>query len=193
MWPRGRGKQSRQTPEELRKVADMRGLDGEALVRISRITARMDNNCIADGFQIYLHSFIVAASGEWAVIPQGMNAVAAASIGITNLKTDPSASPESTQMQPPYRSTMRDIGWPKPVMTVGVESPEFHKSHFVCASQLLWPGSASGKSAVSFRRYAELIFFPASGNALIVPITERCSRRPSGFSFICPPVHCRIA
>ena len=69
----GRGKQSRRTPDELRTIADRQGLDGDTLVRSSRLTARIDNNCIADGFQIYLHSFVVAASGEWAVIQQGMN------------------------------------------------------------------------------------------------------------------------
>jgi uncharacterized protein len=69
----GRGKQSRQTPDELRAIADRQGLDGDTLVRSSRLTAKIDNNCIADGFQIYLHSFVVAASGEWAVIQQGMN------------------------------------------------------------------------------------------------------------------------
>ena len=69
----GRGKQSRKTPEELFTIADRQGLDGEDLVRSSRLTARIDNNCIADGFQIYLHSFVVASSGEWAVVQQGMN------------------------------------------------------------------------------------------------------------------------
>jgi hypothetical protein len=69
----GRGKQSRKTPEELLVIADRQGLDGEALVRSSRLTARIDNNCIADGFQIYLHSFVVASTGEWAVVQQGMN------------------------------------------------------------------------------------------------------------------------
>jgi hypothetical protein len=69
----GRGKQSRLTPGELREVAGRRGLDGETLVRTSRLTAKIDNNCIADGFQIYLHSFVVAATGEWAVVQQGMN------------------------------------------------------------------------------------------------------------------------
>jgi hypothetical protein len=69
----GRGRQSRKTPEELLTVAGRQGLDGEALVRSSRLTARIDNNCIADGFQIYLHSFVVAASGEWAIVQQGMN------------------------------------------------------------------------------------------------------------------------
>ena len=69
----GRGKHSRNTPSELIAVADRKGLDGADLVRTSRLTAKIDNNCIADGFQVYLHSFIVASNGEWAVVQQGMN------------------------------------------------------------------------------------------------------------------------
>jgi len=69
----GRGRFSRNTPQELRSIAESRGFDGEALVRNSRLTARIDNNAIADGFQIYLHSFIVTSNGEWAVVQQGLN------------------------------------------------------------------------------------------------------------------------
>ena len=69
----GRGRHSRNTPDELRAVAERASLDGEALVRTSRLTARVDNNAIADGFQIYLHTFIVSAAGEWAVVQQGLN------------------------------------------------------------------------------------------------------------------------
>jgi len=69
----GRGRFSRNTPNELRQISERRGFDGEALVRTSRLTARIDNNAIADGFQIYLHSFVVTASGEWAVVQQGLN------------------------------------------------------------------------------------------------------------------------
>ena len=69
----GRGKFSRNTPAELRLIADRRGFDGDSLVRTSRLTARIDNNAIADGFQIYLHSFVVTSSGEWAVVQQGLN------------------------------------------------------------------------------------------------------------------------
>jgi uncharacterized protein len=69
----GRGRHSRNTPAELRVIADRRGFDGEALVRTSRLTARIDNNAIADGFQIYLHTFILTSDGEWAVVQQGMN------------------------------------------------------------------------------------------------------------------------
>jgi hypothetical protein len=72
----GRGRHSRRTPDELRAVADLRSLDGDALVRASRLTARIDNNAIADGFQIYLHTFVVTASGEWAVVQQGINGAA---------------------------------------------------------------------------------------------------------------------
>jgi hypothetical protein len=69
----GRGRFSRNTPDELRALGDRRGFDGDALVRTSRLTARIDNNAIADGFQIYLHSFVVASDGEWAVVQQGLN------------------------------------------------------------------------------------------------------------------------
>jgi hypothetical protein len=69
----GRGRHSRNTPAELLAAAGQRGLDGDELVRTSRLTARIDNNAIADGFQIYLHTFVVSAAGEWAVVQQGMD------------------------------------------------------------------------------------------------------------------------
>src|SRR5688572_29799772 len=70
----GRGRQSRNTPDELRAIAERTGLDAEALARTSRLTARVDNNAVADGFQIYLHGFIVSEGGEWTVVQQGLNA-----------------------------------------------------------------------------------------------------------------------
>jgi hypothetical protein len=69
----GRGKQSRKTPDELRLFANASNLEAESLVRTSRITARIDNNAIDDGFQLYLHNVIVTAAGEWVVVQQGMN------------------------------------------------------------------------------------------------------------------------
>jgi hypothetical protein len=69
----GRGRFSRNTPTELRMLGERRGLDADALVRTSRLTARIDNNAIADGFQIYLHNFVVTETGEWAVVQQGLN------------------------------------------------------------------------------------------------------------------------
>ncbi|MBV6646713.1 MAG: DUF763 domain-containing protein [Cyclobacteriaceae bacterium] len=69
----GRGKHSRKTPQELIAIADKTGLDGEKLVKSSRLSAKVDNTAIQDGFQIYLHSFILSDEGEWAVVQQGMN------------------------------------------------------------------------------------------------------------------------
>jgi hypothetical protein len=69
----GRGKYSLQTPDELVSFAGRTGLDGNALVRASKVSAKVDNTCIDDGFSLYLHSFIVSRTGEWAVIQQGMN------------------------------------------------------------------------------------------------------------------------
>ncbi len=69
----GRGRHSVRTPDELRHFGMRTGVDGEVLARTSRLTARVDNNAVADGFQLYLHSFVVTKSGEWAVIQQGMS------------------------------------------------------------------------------------------------------------------------
>jgi uncharacterized protein len=54
-------------------VADRESLNGDELARTSRLTAKIDNNAIADGFQLYLHSFVVSKGGEWTVVQQGMN------------------------------------------------------------------------------------------------------------------------
>lgn len=70
----GRGKHSLRTPDELRSFGMKTGLDGDSLARTSRLTARIDNNAIADGFQLYLHSFVITKAGEWAVVQQGMDA-----------------------------------------------------------------------------------------------------------------------
>jgi hypothetical protein len=69
----GKGRHSRQTPNELIALSERTGLKGAELVRTSRLTAKVDNTAIQDGFQIYLHTFIVSNTGEWAVVQQGMN------------------------------------------------------------------------------------------------------------------------
>jgi len=69
----GKGKQSRKTPDELLALADRTGLNGVALVRSSKLSAKVDNTAVQDGFQIYLHTFVVTNTGEWTVVQQGMN------------------------------------------------------------------------------------------------------------------------
>jgi hypothetical protein len=70
----GRGRHSRETPNELRHYAEKVSLNGDSLVRTSRLAARVDNNAIADGFQLYVHGFVVTNNGEWTIVQQGMNA-----------------------------------------------------------------------------------------------------------------------
>lgn len=69
----GKGRHSRQTPHELLALADRTGLNGTELVKSSRLSAKVDNTAIQDGFQIYLHTFVVSNTGEWTVVQQGMN------------------------------------------------------------------------------------------------------------------------
>lgn len=69
----GKGKNSLLTPKELLFVGEKTGLDGNNLANCSRLTAKVDNTAIQDGFQLYQHNFIVDNKGQWAVIQQGMN------------------------------------------------------------------------------------------------------------------------
>ena len=68
----GKGKISKETPAELRRIADSTGLNGNELVRCSKLSAKVDNSAIQDGFQLYTHNFIVSITGEWTVVQQGM-------------------------------------------------------------------------------------------------------------------------
>jgi len=69
----GKGSASRQAPDEIRKVCDSTGLDAQQLVRCSKLSAKVDNTVIQDGFQLYLHSFVLSDEGQWTVIQQGMS------------------------------------------------------------------------------------------------------------------------
>jgi hypothetical protein len=69
----GRGRHSRRTPDELLAVGERVGLDGAALARQSRLVAKVDSAAVQDGYDLYLHAFIVADDGAWTVVQQGMN------------------------------------------------------------------------------------------------------------------------
>ncbi len=69
----GKGKYSKQTPDELIKISDHIGLNGTELVKCSKLSAKVDNTAIQDGFQLYTHNFIVSDTGKWTVVQQGMS------------------------------------------------------------------------------------------------------------------------
>jgi hypothetical protein len=69
----GRGKHSRRTPRELVAIGERVGFDGTALATASRLIAKVDSVAVQDGFDLYLHGFVVTDDGKWAVVQQGMN------------------------------------------------------------------------------------------------------------------------
>jgi uncharacterized protein len=69
----GRGKYSRQTPGELIAIGDHVGFDGGKLAQASRLVAKVDSAAVQDGFDLYLHGFVVTDDGHWTVVQQGMN------------------------------------------------------------------------------------------------------------------------
>jgi len=68
----GKGKFSKDAPKELLLVSEQTGLNGDELVRFSKLSAKVDNTAVQDGFQLYIHNFIVSNEGDWTVVQQGM-------------------------------------------------------------------------------------------------------------------------
>ena len=69
----GKGATSRKTPDEIKGFSERVGLIPEPLIYASKLTAKVDNTALQDGYQLYHHIFIFSKGGEWAVIQQGMN------------------------------------------------------------------------------------------------------------------------
>jgi hypothetical protein len=69
----GRGRHSRQTPQEMIAIGERVGFDGAALAQTSRLVAKVDSAAVQDGFDLYLHGFIVTDDAHWVVVQQGMN------------------------------------------------------------------------------------------------------------------------
>ena len=95
----GRGRHSRKTPGELVAIGERVGFDGAALARASRMVAKVDSAAVQDGFDLYLHGFVVTDDGRWVVVQQGMNGDAKQarryhwlSEGLTSFLDDPHAA-----------------------------------------------------------------------------------------------------
>jgi hypothetical protein len=72
----GKGKASRKTLSDIDALGDTLRLTDAKLAELkyaSRISAKVDNACVQDGYQLYHHSMFITEKGEWAVIQQGMN------------------------------------------------------------------------------------------------------------------------
>jgi hypothetical protein len=129
----GKGKHSRQTPDELMRIGDRTGLDGNYLVRCSKLSAKVDNTAIQDGFQLYTHNFILSDTGKWAVIQQGMSDASSTarryhwhSDSLTSFVDDPHTSiyGKNTGMILNMADKQAD-GSRKGIMQIASEKPEY--------------------------------------------------------------------
>lgn len=69
----GKGAVSRRTPGEIAGYCDRLSLDPRPLVHASRMSAKVDNAAVQDGYQLYHHAFFFTPGGDWCVVQQGMN------------------------------------------------------------------------------------------------------------------------
>ncbi len=69
----GKGKVSRNTPDEVERIGEVMGTNPEPLIYASKMSAKVDNTAVQDGYQLYHHTIIFSYTGEWSVVQQGMN------------------------------------------------------------------------------------------------------------------------
>ncbi len=69
----GKGSASRKTPQQITEFGERFGVDPAPLVYASRMSAKVDNTAVQDGYQLYHHVFAFTRAGAWAVVQQGMN------------------------------------------------------------------------------------------------------------------------
>lgn len=69
----GKGGASRKTPAQIQTISERISLNPSPLIYASKISAKVDNTCLQDGYNLYHHMFIFSKHGDWAVIQQGMN------------------------------------------------------------------------------------------------------------------------
>jgi hypothetical protein len=69
----GKGRTSRKTPAEIENTRHLLKVSPSSLVYASRMSAKVDNSALQDGYQLYHHSFFFTKDGSWAVVQQGMN------------------------------------------------------------------------------------------------------------------------
>lgn len=69
----GKGAASRKSPAQIAAACERLGHDPAGLVRASRMSAKVDNAAVQDGYQLYHHMFLFTAAGDWCVVQQGMS------------------------------------------------------------------------------------------------------------------------
>ena len=72
----GKGKRSKNTPNEIHQYGFLFKLSEEQISRLeyaSKLTAKVDNAAMQVGYPLYHHAFIMTADGKWAVVQQGLD------------------------------------------------------------------------------------------------------------------------
>jgi hypothetical protein len=194
----GRGRHSRRTPDELVAVGERTGLDGAMLARTSRLVAKVDSAAVQDGFQLYLHGFIVAADGKWTVVQQGMSDRTARryhwiSDGLRSFVEEPHAAIDGVSVGEIVNLTDRRA--PRAELVALAERParvmehlEMPAHHDVRPSDVMMRrlrGTLAAAAEAAPRDFAELLLVPGVGARTVralALVAELLHGRPSRFA-----------
>ena len=160
----GKGRQSKDAPKELLLVGEQTGLDGNELVRFSKLSAKVDNTAVQDGFQLYIHNFIVSSEGDWSVVQQGMrpgDAMARRyhwhSAGIRSFVEEPHTAVCGVNQGPILNLTASEAaGTRNGLLTISREKPELMMQEI---QHLVLPNHHDVRSAdVDIRRLGSILW-----------------------------------
>ena len=69
----GKGVYALNVPIEIEELGKQWDVDAELLKTMSRLSAKIDNTALQDGYRLYHHAMIIGSDGTWTVIQQGLN------------------------------------------------------------------------------------------------------------------------
>lgn len=69
----GKGVYAMNTPVEIEELSKVWDVDAEGLKLMSKLSAKIDNTALQDGYRLYHHAMMIGSDGTWAVIQQGLN------------------------------------------------------------------------------------------------------------------------
>ncbi len=69
----GKGSASRKAPDEILNSKICSHSKLQDLAKTSKLSAKVDSNCVQDSYNLYHHTLLFNEDGKWTVIQQGMN------------------------------------------------------------------------------------------------------------------------
>ncbi|ACS90406.1 DUF763 domain-containing protein [Thermococcus sibiricus] len=163
----GKGTKSRKTPEELKQISEIYGLDADEYIKTSKLVAKVDTVALQTGYQLYHHVFFVDQDGRWTIVQQGMNP----SIKLARRYHWFSEKIESFTLEP--HKGISGIKSDYSLNTIAKESKEYQKTLLDIISESPTKIEREVKSIEALSKGYTPLFYKPYEKREVLPIVER--------------------